>query len=202
MPHATTIQTESNSPVRKNNTYPNSLVVIILTYNQKTKTLVCLSNLLNNSDIRFKILVWDNGSQDDTLAAVKDSFPDVLTYYSATNLGVAGGRNASAQLAIHELGATHILFLDNDILVEPGFVGALYEPFEAYPNCKKPVISLCTAGSQKMQKGLCGTHASYMPARYSSTECDTYELRCFWQQDVDGENLMQALNLWMSTQKN
>jgi len=32
-------------------------------------------------------------------------------------------------MAIRELGATHLLFLDNDIEVEPGFVKALYEPF-------------------------------------------------------------------------
>jgi GT2 family glycosyltransferase len=34
-------------------------------------------------------------------------------------------------MAIQEMGATHLLFLDNDIWVEPGFVDALYAPFEA-----------------------------------------------------------------------
>lgn len=109
------------------------IIVIILTYNQKDKTLECLSALLDGEDVPFAVLVWDNGSHDGTLAAVKDAFPDVLTHYSESNLGVAGGRNASARMAISELGATHLLFLDNDILVEPGFVGALYEPFESDP---------------------------------------------------------------------
>jgi GT2 family glycosyltransferase len=109
------------------------IVVQILTFNQKDKTLECLSTLLGGKDVPFTVLVWDNGSHDGTLAAVKDTFPNVLTHYSESNLGVAGGRNASARMAIHELGATHLLFLDNDILVEPGFVGALYEPFESDP---------------------------------------------------------------------
>ena len=109
------------------------LVVIILTYNQQDKTLACLSTLLSGQDRPFKVLVWDNGSRDDTLVAVKESFPDVITYYSKSNLGVAGGRNASAKMAIHELGATHLLILDNDILVKPGFVSALYVPFELDP---------------------------------------------------------------------
>jgi hypothetical protein len=113
-------------------TSPN-ILVLILTYNQKKKTLDCLSELLGNQDIPFNVLVWDNGSQDDTLSAVREAFPRVLTYYSDENLGVAGGRNASAQKAIREFGATHILFLDNDILVEPGFVRALFEPFESDP---------------------------------------------------------------------
>jgi GT2 family glycosyltransferase len=59
------------------------------------------------------------------------AYSDALTYHNEGNLGVAGGRNAAAAMAISELGATHLLFLDNDIEVEPGFVQALYEPFEA-----------------------------------------------------------------------
>ena len=108
-----------------------NLVVIILTYNQRQKTLECLSTLLGGEDIPFKVLIWDNNSRDDTLAAIKETFPDVSTHYSQSNLGVAGGRNASGTMAIRELGATHLLFLDNDIEVEAGFVKALYEPFEA-----------------------------------------------------------------------
>jgi GT2 family glycosyltransferase len=107
---------------------PN-IVVILLTYKQREKTLACLSDLVANTGVAFRVLVWDNGSQDDTIAAVNQEFSNVLTHYSESNLGVAGGRNASAGLAIHELGATHILFLDNDILVEPNFVNELYEPF-------------------------------------------------------------------------
>jgi GT2 family glycosyltransferase len=114
-------------------TLSSRLVVIILTYNQQNKTLECLSTLLGGQDFPFKVLVWDNGSRDETLVAVKETFPDVLTYYSKSNLGVARARNASARMAIHELEATHLLFLDNDILVEPGFVRALYEPFESDP---------------------------------------------------------------------
>jgi hypothetical protein len=130
----TTLQTGNKALVGKNNADPTNVVVIILTYNQKKKTLACLSDLMSNEDIPFKVHVWDNGSQDDTLAAVKETFPEVLLHYSKNNLGVAGGRNASAQMAIHELGAMHLLFLDNDILVEPGFARALYEPFEVDPH--------------------------------------------------------------------
>ena len=112
---------------------PPTILVLILTYKQPVKMLACLSELLAKTDIPFRVLVWDNGSQDETLSKVRESFPDVLTHYSEENLGVAGGRNASARMAIQEYGATHLLFLDNDILVEPGFVGALFKPFETDP---------------------------------------------------------------------
>jgi GT2 family glycosyltransferase len=56
-------------------------------------------------------------------------FPDVLVHFSSQNLGVASGRNAAAELAIKSLDPTHLLFLDNDMTVEPGFVAALLAPF-------------------------------------------------------------------------
>jgi GT2 family glycosyltransferase len=109
------------------------IVVIILTYKQRDKTLSCIADLLSHRGMPFHILVWDNGSQDDTITKINQNFPSIFTHYSETNLGVAGGRNAAAQLAIREFGATHILFLDNDILAEQGFVDALYAPFESDP---------------------------------------------------------------------
>jgi len=122
-----------NDPMKTSTPSFHNVIVVILTYNQKDTTLQCLDSLLCNENIPFKVLVWDNGSYDGTIEAVNEAFPDVLTHYSESNLGVAGGRNAAAHLAIHEFGATHLLFLDNDILVEQRFVDALYEPFELDP---------------------------------------------------------------------
>jgi GT2 family glycosyltransferase len=112
-----------------NNMPSSKIVVIILTYRQLAKTLECLSYLTAEPDAPFQILVWDNGSQDDTAAVVREAYPLVTVHYHPDNLGVAGGRNAAAKMAMQEMGATHLLFLDNDIWVEPGFVGSLYAPF-------------------------------------------------------------------------
>jgi GT2 family glycosyltransferase len=114
----------------KNSVQTSRIVIIILTYNQQAKTLECLSHLTKEVDIPFSILVWDNGSHDETVEAVQEAYPQVVTHYHTQNLGVAGGRNAAARMAIADLGATHLLFLDNDIWVEPGFISALYAPFE------------------------------------------------------------------------
>jgi GT2 family glycosyltransferase len=115
------------------NTHLPNIFVLILTYKQRQKTLDCLFALFAGEEIPFKVLVWDNGSQDDTVAAINKSYPEVVTCYNQENLGVAGGRNGAAKMAIEEHGATHLLFLDNDILVEPDFVAALYRPFEKDP---------------------------------------------------------------------
>jgi GT2 family glycosyltransferase len=46
---------------------------------------------------------------------------------------VASGRNAAAELAIASFSPPYLLFLDNDMLVTPGFLAALLEPLSANP---------------------------------------------------------------------
>ncbi len=105
------------------------VAVIILTFDQREATLRCLASLRGHKDPPYNVLLWDNGSQDDTVSAVERAFPEVLVHDEPDNLGVARGRNAAAELAVKRFGATHLLFLDNDMLVEPGFVSALLRPF-------------------------------------------------------------------------
>jgi hypothetical protein len=103
---------------------------VVLTWNQREKTLRCLESLRALEGEPPAIVVWDNGSQDGTEAAVRARFPDVVYGRSPTNLGVASGRNAGAALAQRTVAPTHLLFLDNDIVVEPGYLRALLAPFE------------------------------------------------------------------------
>jgi O-antigen biosynthesis protein len=107
----------------------NKIAVLILTINQRDRTLKCLESLLADQQASFKVLVWDNGSNDGTAEAIRYTFPHILVREHPGNLGVASGRTAAAKLAISRFQPTHLLFLDNDILVEPGFVQSLYQPF-------------------------------------------------------------------------
>lgn len=106
--------------------------VIILTIDQRERTLECLASLMTLEEPIFRVIVWDNGSQDGTAAAIQEAFPTVSVHHHPDNLGVASGRNAGAELAIETWQPSHLLFLDNDMLVEPGFVGALLRPFAEY----------------------------------------------------------------------
>ena len=78
------------------------IAVIILTVNQRDQTLRCLEHLRADHDTAqdFSITVWDNGSHDDTVAAIRKADPATTVLISETNLGVAGGRNAAAKAII------------------------------------------------------------------------------------------------------
>jgi GT2 family glycosyltransferase len=107
------------------------VAAIILTCNQRELTLGCLESLCSAGDPPFYILLWDNGSTDGTAEAVSKRFPDVVVHHHSLNLGVAGGRNAAAQMALERFNPDYLLFLDNDTEVEPGFVANLRAPLIA-----------------------------------------------------------------------
>ena len=107
------------------------VAIVILSLNQRDKTLKCLESLLETALSSTDIFVWDNGSNDGTAEAVQKQFPMVITRRHPHNLGVASGRNAAAKLANEMIAPTHLLFLDNDMTVEAGFVDELLRPFQS-----------------------------------------------------------------------
>jgi GT2 family glycosyltransferase len=110
------------------------VAIVMLSFNQREMTLECLESVLAMSGPRFDVLVWDNGSSDGTVEAIAQRFPAAHAHAHPENLGVAGGRNAAAKLAKERLSPTHLLFLDNDMEVEPGFVAGLLAPFADGPD--------------------------------------------------------------------
>jgi len=108
------------------------VVIVMLTVNQRETTLRALRSF-GEALARWHLLVWDNGSTDGTIEAVAREFPGVYGHHHSSNLGVASGRNAAARLAVEKFSPTHLLFLDNDMVVTEGFADALLEPFLSAP---------------------------------------------------------------------
>ena len=77
-----------------------------------------------------EILVSDNGSTDGTAAWLASSYPAVRVIESSKPLSFAKAVNAG----VFEARFDRVLLLNNDMLVEPGFVEALNAPFEQIPD--------------------------------------------------------------------
>jgi len=110
-----------------------SVAVVVLTYNQRDLTLDFLASLYASDPGAIHVLVWDNGSEDGTVEAVEERFPDVVAHRSDANLGVASGRNAGAALATEMWSPEYLLFLDNDMELESGFVDELANVLRSDP---------------------------------------------------------------------
>ena len=109
------------------------VAVIVLSWNGREDTLSCLASLRDVDYEPLKVVVVDNGSVDGTAEAVRSEFPDVELVRNERNLGFAGGANAGMRRAL-ELGAEHVLVLNNDTEVDPGFVAALVDEAARRPD--------------------------------------------------------------------
>lgn len=98
------------------------IVILILNWNGKKDTLECLSSLqAARQKPKFATLVIDNGSTDDSVAAIRAAFPEVPILETKENLGFAGGNNAGMRWALDK-SFDWILLLNNDTVVAPDFL--------------------------------------------------------------------------------
>ncbi len=73
-----------------------------------------------------EIIVVDDASSDDTVAWMQHEYPQIKLLALPKNLRFAGANNAAARIATGDI----LLFLNNDMLVEPDFLPPLLAPFE------------------------------------------------------------------------
>jgi GT2 family glycosyltransferase len=99
---------------------------VIVSYNAKTKLLACLDSVLQSLPDSSELIVVDNASIEGNADAVESLFPDIALIRSETNLGFAGGCNLGTRYAAGE----HLVFLNQDTIVEPGWLEALLAPFD------------------------------------------------------------------------
>ena len=103
--------------------------IISINYNQIFHTCEMLESLGNCTYPNKEIIIVDNNSEDDT-SIIKQKYPDVKLIISKKNLGFAGGNN----LGILEAKGDYILFLNNDTLIDPGFIQPMVDVFREHAN--------------------------------------------------------------------
>jgi GT2 family glycosyltransferase len=76
-----------------------------------------------------EIIVVDNGSSDGSGERIREEFPFAAHLQNATNEGFTGGNNTGIAYALAH-GCVHVLLLNNDTIVTPGFIEPLVERLE------------------------------------------------------------------------
>jgi GT2 family glycosyltransferase/2-polyprenyl-3-methyl-5-hydroxy-6-metoxy-1,4-benzoquinol methylase len=105
---------------------------IVLNWNGKADTLECLESLKHVDYNNLEIVVVDNGSSDDSVLAIRQSFPKVTVIETGNNLGYAGGNNVGIRYALQN-GAQWVLILNNDTVVHPMIVKSLLNAANIIP---------------------------------------------------------------------
>ena len=110
---------------------PPDVSIVIPVYNKFSVTYDCLQSIARSPSTRtFEIIIADDCSSDETLLAPLVLSGAVRIVRNAKNLGFIGTCNAGAAVARGK----YLFFLNNDTLVQDGWLDELVETFEEVPN--------------------------------------------------------------------
>jgi GT2 family glycosyltransferase/2-polyprenyl-3-methyl-5-hydroxy-6-metoxy-1,4-benzoquinol methylase len=110
-----------------------SVSIVIVNWNNKDNTLECLRSAKQIDYENYEVVVVDNGSTDDSVAAIRRSFPDVTVIETKKNLGYAGGNNVGLRHVL-KTGSKWVLLLNNDTVVDPMVLKRFVQAGELIPD--------------------------------------------------------------------
>jgi len=103
--------------------------VVVVSFNGRRHLAHCLPALAATVGADVEVLVVDNGSSDGTAQWLADAHPEVRVLALARNRGFGAGNRCGVEAARGGL----VVLLNNDTVVEPGWLPALLAPLEAEP---------------------------------------------------------------------
>jgi GT2 family glycosyltransferase len=106
-----------------------SVFVVIPTHNRWEEARVTLGCLLNSTYKDFRILLVEDACTDGTVEKCRAEFPQVEILHGDGNLWWSGSTNMGTKRAL-EQGAEIVMWINDDIRVEPETVAHLVESFE------------------------------------------------------------------------
>ncbi len=105
-----------------------ALSIVVVNWNgvgHLRRNLLSVVEAARRARVPCEVIVVDNASTDDGVAFVRQTFPSVRVVERPTNEGFIGGNNAGAMASKGRL----IVFLNNDVEVEPDFLEPLLPHF-------------------------------------------------------------------------
>ncbi len=154
------------------------LSIVILAYNHAYHTLQCLLSVLDMVDGETEVIVFDNGSSDETAEMLK-RFDNLVIGSIKDNLGFVRGMNAATKYAKGK----YMALLNNDARLISGSLSKAVDAFEATPSCGYMGFRIMHANGGLQEAGCVifqdGTTSCYL--RYHSHN----NPRALFRRDVD-----------------
>jgi GT2 family glycosyltransferase len=104
--------------------------IVIINWNGKKHLARCLPSLIAQTYRDFELIIVDNGSDDGSVAFVRQQYPTACLIENSQNQGFAGPNNQGIALAR----GRYIVTLNNDTELPPGWLHALVAAADAHPD--------------------------------------------------------------------
>ena len=156
----------------KKNNQQKSILSIIVSYNFIPWIDRCLPSLLGSSQLT-DILVVDNASNDDTLASLREQYPQVRVIQNNHNLGFGAANNMGMRIALDE-GYDGVLLINQDAWLAPDALQQLVEVSGQHPEYGIVSPIHMTGDGSKLDAGF----ATYINNEALNTDNSQYSIAC------------------------
>jgi GT2 family glycosyltransferase len=103
--------------------------IIIVNYNGRHHLEKCLPSVFETRGAQFEVIVVDNGSSDDSVAWMREHWPQVRVIAEQRNLGF-GRANL---VGVHAAKSNYVALLNSDTVVTPAWLAQLVHPLLVEP---------------------------------------------------------------------
>lgn len=155
---------------------PEGISVVIPSRNGRELLDRCLPRIYDADEI----IVIDNGSADGTSAFLRADFPSVIVEEFREPLSFSKAVNRGIERAAY----SHVCLLNNDMLVEPGFLAALRRAFDEVPGLFSASAQIFFPSGQRREE----TGKTAIPPAQNPTD---FPVRC--EEALEGEDLSYVL---------
>ncbi len=107
--------------------------VIIANWNGKKYLKDCFDSLRAQSYRDFKIILVDNGSEDESVGFVRENYPETEIIQFEKNTGFCFGYNSGIKKALEDEAVSYILVLNNDTKLHEKFIENMINCSQRHP---------------------------------------------------------------------
>ena len=100
--------------------------IIILNYNGEKFLENCIESIFKETKQKFELIIVDNNSPDKSGEKISKKYESCKFILNKKNVGVSEGLN----IGIRNSNGTHIVLLNNDLIVAPKWLDYLFEAFQ------------------------------------------------------------------------
>ncbi len=128
-----------------------TLSVIIVSYNVKLlleQCIITVEKAIGYMDKQSEIIVVDNHSSDDSVANIRNKFPQIRIILNENNLGFSKACNQGVKASWGK----HVLFLNPDTLVPPDCFKKGIDFFESHPDAGAVGVRMLNANGRYLKE--------------------------------------------------
>ena len=121
------------------------LAVVVVNWNGRKDLADCFRSLLEDPYPGLRVIMVDNGSEDDSVAWTRLNYPGVEILETGANLRWAGGNNFALRSLRQEGFSGPVLLLNNDTIVPEGSLARLVQTLIDHPEAWAATPRICYA---------------------------------------------------------